>query len=181
METMWKIVSKTLMLAALAWLLLGALYLGIGKHAIADTVVHSRQIQSAFVHAADYVDAFHVRHGRLPNGKEFSTWEESQPDVARAAGSVTLFNSNLLPESHNLGLVPPGSYMLGFWRGEGWEFFAGWSRKSTLVFDEGAYYFSGSLLGDVVSWLAIWLVLTIASIWIGPHRSFKRLSSSAPP
>lgn len=181
METLWKIASKGLMLAAIAWLVLGALYLAVGKHAITDTVAHSRQIRSAFVLAADYVDAFSAKRGRLPTEDEFSTWEEAQPAVARTAGSVTLFDSNPLPQRHDLGLVPPGSYMLGFWRGEDWEFFAGWSRMSTLVFDEGAYYFSGSLWGDILCWLAVWLVLTIASIWIGPHRSFKRLLRSASP
>jgi hypothetical protein len=181
MENLWKIASKGLMLVAIGWLVLGALYLGISRPAITETVAHSRQIQAAFVHSADYVDSFRAERGRLPTANEFSTWEEAQPDVAQAAGSVTLFNSNLLPERHDLGMVPPGSYMLGFWRGEAWEFFAGWSRKSTLVFEEGAYYFSGSLSGDILAWLATWLVLTIASIWIGPYRSFKRLSRSASP
>lgn len=167
------------MLVAIAWLVLGALYLGVGKQAIAHTVEHSRQIQLAFVHAADYVDAVRAKRGRLPTEEEFSAWEEVQPEVIQTAGSVTLFDSNLLPQRQNLGLVPSGSYMLGFWRGEEWEFFAGWSRKSTLVFDEGAYYFSGSLAGDILSWLAIWLILTIASIWIGPRRTFKQRAHSA--
>jgi hypothetical protein len=179
METIWKIVSKGLMVVAIMWLVLGALYLWLGRHAITDTIAHSRQIQSAFVLAADYVDAFRVTHGRLPTEKEFSAWEGVQPVIARTAGSVSFFDSNLLPDKQDLGPVPAGSYMLGFWRGEWWEFFAGWSRKNTLEFDEGAYYFSGSLLGDIFLWFAIWLVLTVASVWIGPHRTFKQRYSGA--
>jgi len=173
MEFTRKLGAILLLILAIGWFALGALYLVVGRSAIRDTVAHSREIQSSFVQAANYVDQFRAKHAQLPTPSEFSRWAEAHSNSAYSVSGVSLFTTNELPDRQALGAVPPGSYMLGFWRGEWWEFFAGWSRKSTLEFDESAFYVSGGFWGDITGYLAIELVLLLAWAWLRPNNAFK--------
>ncbi len=139
-----------------------------GRLAVGDTVKHSRMIGAAFDEAADYVDWFRVTNDRLPSKEEFSAWAQTQPKGAYSVDGVSIWLTP--PVEHDLGPVPPGSYLLGFWRGEWYEFFAGWSRETTLELDPNVFYLLGSFWGDLAAWILLGITLLLVSRRVSPNR-----------
>ena len=134
---------RSLRLAAAAALLLGGAAAALFGALCAfgpgfeRTIARSREIERTFQETARVVDAYRARHRRLPANAELGSDAMSIQDGAYPAEAV-----------RRLGAPPKGSYLLVYWRGEWEEYYAPWSGKSTLNFDESKYYVLGSKRAD---------------------------------
>src|SRR5690606_1953213 len=163
-----RLLAVVLVCAAVICFALASLVLGPGQFAISDTIKHSRMINAAFLQTSTYVDSFRATHNRLPSKEELAAWAKDQPRALFPPAAVTIWTSSSQPYEHGLGSMPSDSYMLGLWRGEWWEYFAGWSGESTLTFDPGAYYLFGGLWRDVAVLSVTGLALLLGYRWVKP-------------
>jgi hypothetical protein len=120
---------------------LSAMFFGfqiLTSGSIDHTIEKSRKIESAFQNAAEFVDSFIEKNHRLPTEKEFGGRQISEAGEFHGRGIGLNNSAEPLPKS--FGMPPPGSYYLSLWRGEWEEYYAPWSRQSSLQFDEDAFF-----------------------------------------
>jgi hypothetical protein len=117
-------------LAGLLFILIG-IFIGLTS---IKTIQHSQQILADFQKAAAFVDSFKDSKHRLPTQKELDGF---------FGGYKIDLNLELAGEQDKPEFVtakPVGSYVLSYWRGEWNEYYAGWNKQTTLVFDRNLYF-----------------------------------------
>lgn len=123
----------SLSVAALLMALATVLFVGTllaGRH----TLKHDAEIKSAFLRAASWVDAFKRDNQRIPSAEELRAWSAAQKESFWLKSiELTSDTSGLTNEARkSFGVAPAGTYVLGLWRGEWSEYFASWTRTSTV-------------------------------------------------
>lgn len=158
-------VALVVWLTAISIAALVAIFLLGRDSSIAYSIAKSRSIEASFDEGARFVESFRQEHAHLPSRDEFDEW-----------WSAMHKNNHLLwieapPQSAEAlaKLGPPSAdgYLLVCWRGEWAEYFASWSKSSTLVFDPSRYYQFGGPLQDAVAYIALVVAMVIAGalIW----------------
>ena len=138
---------------------------------VEQTIANSRQIESMFTTVASYIDDFRKKEGRFPNVAELDYWKHAQPRDAYSVHEVFLESPGIskdLIQQH--GMPPQGAYVLAYWRGEWFEYYASWARKTTLVFDKRSYYVLGSSIADglAIATFAVLLLVLAGWLWRRP-------------
>jgi hypothetical protein len=110
-------------------------YLGAGLALSSHTITNGEAINREFQHAAIWVDAFALRHGRLPQPGEWQAWAQSQPETFYWLPDIEVLRSpqytpDELPKA--CGPWPNGGYVLQVWRGEWFESFCSWKKLSSV-------------------------------------------------
>jgi hypothetical protein len=151
------------------------------------TIEHSKVIERKFKVAANYVNNHKQKFGRLPTKQEFDVWTSSFPDEPYSSSSsspkdigIAIDTKHFPDEITRLcGQPPEDSYVLDYWRGEWFEYYASWVDKSTLEFDESKYYLFGNKYLAGASYILIAL-LSFVSWWlIWRKKSILLLKSTA--
>lgn len=152
--------AASVLLAVGLYFSLLLVYAACSRTPIAESIEHSRRVLSDFQASTRFVDAFRAARRRLPSGEEFDVW--SRDNVRSGSPMIVSPDDASFGEEAVavLGRPPAGRYLLGLWRGEWMEYYAPWSGRSTLSFDEGDYYMSGSqvldmLLGGLLAFLSM--------------------------
>ena len=61
------------------------------------------------------------------------------------------------------GVPPNGAYLLSYWRGEWFEYYASWSQESTLVLDPTEYYIGRNRFLEAGLHIAMGAVLLVGA------------------
>jgi len=151
--------SLFLFLTAMAIATLGSvLFLGSNK-SIADSIAKSRWIETSFHEAAKFVEEFRKEHSCFPSRAEFDEWCSTH----NKGRLLWIEAPPRSPEGiAKLGKPTADGYLLVYWRGEWHEYFASWSKASTLVFDPSRYYQFGGPLQDMAACIAFASVVSVA-------------------
>ena len=143
----------------------------IDTSSVQHTIESSRKIEANFKQAASYVDSHVAQEGRLPTPKEFEAWAKGFPSEVHSINNISL---DLPPygteftETH--GTPPKGGYVLSYWRGEWEESYVSWTKKSSLVFDQSAYFMFGSSLAQTALGVAFSLLMGFVAFKLWPRR-----------
>jgi len=120
------------------------------------TMAHSREIEATFNDTAQFIDSFKKENSKFPTDAEIQNFLKINHPQFVETISV---NSNLGEIPKFINERPSDSYYLTYWRGEWAEYYAGWSKQSTLNFDKNSYYSFGSktltILAAFLSWVLI--------------------------
>lgn len=149
---------------------------GMSGRAIDETIQHSREIERSFALASTFVEGFKQSHGRLPSEAEFSAWADTQPDKAHGPKGMLLLTSQdrfPLEALRKFGSPGQAGYVIQYWRGEWFEYFASWANASTLEFDAKKFYLLGS---PAIDGFAAFVVSVIAGflarrVWPRPTNT----------
>lgn len=158
--------------------------LGMSGGMIEDTIANSRKIEVMFLSVSSYVDNFREKEGRLPTASEFDSWKLRQPDGVYSVRNVYLDSPNNSEEIvRQFSRPSSGSYLLTYWRGEWFEHYASWAKKSTLVFDKRAYHVLGSSIADGFAAAGFGVVLLAFAGWLWRRPTMRpngRAANGAP-
>ena len=143
------------------------------------TVANAREIERSFGRASVFLDGFFKSHSRLPTEAEFSAWGVTQPQCVHGARTFQLLTApSQFPSeiTQKFGAPTPNSYLLQYWRGEWFEYYASWAKASTLELNPKSFYLLGSPIADGIALLALSLLVAVAAkgVWPPPNPSFQR-------
>ena len=144
----------------------------IDTSSVQHTIESSRKIEANFKQAAAYVDSHVAQEGRLPTPKEFEAWTEGFPSKGHSINDIRLVlppYGSAFTESH--GAAPKAGYILTLWRGEWEESYVSWTKKSSLVFDQSAYYMLGSSLTQTAVGGIFSLLMGFVAFKLWPRRN----------
>jgi hypothetical protein len=163
-------------------LLFGCLY-EFGPSSADQTVEHNKQLDKSFKTAAQHIEYFKSEHRRPPTDAEFNTWASGFPLVPYSnPNGMQLSYSSFADEAIKM-FGPPvaGGYLLVYWRGEWFEYYASWAKRSSLEFDESKYYALGIKYADggVLFVFSALLILVGRKMWANPSFKRTRLRPSA--
>ncbi len=147
---------------------------------VAETVEHSKELARTFNVAGEYVTSFKRQFGRLPSSQEFEKWASSFPSRPYSSpNGMTLESPPFLNEelTKQFGTPPEGSYLLVYWRGEWYEYYAGWVNRTSLELDESKYYALGNKLLDAGAVFVFAVLALYCGYRIWPNRTFHRTAS----
>ena len=133
-------------LALFAALLAIVFILGAFSGITQDTIQNARAISKSFSFASGFVERFKSEHGRLPYENEFSEWAKTQSGGVHGVQNMEImyFQQHFPPEViKKFGSPPINSYIIEYWRGEWFEYYASWVDASTLELDVKKLYFLG--------------------------------------
>ena len=170
-------------LSALGAVLLGAvtvlLFVGM-LLSVPDTLKHDQEINSAFSRTASWVEEFNSNKGRLPSKAELEGWYAAQDRSFWLKSIELISNPAHFPDEtiKTFGAAPTGGYLLGLWRGEWNEYYASWTKTSTIGNAKDAILF-------VLQWAAISFLLFVLCFFMWRFRrptgrSKGRAASGAP-
>ena len=157
--------------AVLAMLALLFALMSADTSSVQRTIEKSRAIEANFKQAAAFADTHVAKEGRLPSPKEFETWAEGFPSRPYTINGIRL---DLPPypseftEKH--GQPPRGGYVLSYWRGEWEESYVSWTKQSSLVFDQSAYFMFGSSFAQAALASAFALFMGFVAFKLWPRR-----------
>lgn len=148
--------SVAVLLAALATVL----FLGMLR-TVPDTLQHDAEIESAFLMAASWADAFKRDNGRFPSTRELQTWSATQNESFWLKSVELISDPSHFPSEAKkaFGPAPTEGYVLELWRGEWNEYFASWTRTTTIGSSEDTALF-------IVQWLILSLFISAASFFL---------------
>lgn len=117
-----------LLAATAAFLLLGMLM------TVPTTLEHDKQIDGAFLRASSWVSDFKLKNGRLPANRELAAWSMTQKQSFWLQSIELVSDSRHFPAEAKkaFGIIPSEGYLLSLWRGEWNEYFASWTKTSTI-------------------------------------------------
>ena len=166
--------SALLGILALLLLLSGCLTFASYDNAV-RTVASKRQLLGSFESAVGFIDGFEEREGRLPTQEDLDIWTQTipKPGVNTVHGiEITAAPDSPLIDrerARELGPIPPGSYVLGYWEGDHMEYYAGWSRCHTLPLQPSDFYVFGSPsrdgLAQLVAGLGVGFLAGLVAVW----------------
>lgn len=154
---------------------------GVVEH----TIENAREIKQAFGQASVFVDGFIQSHNRLPTEQEFSAWTSTQPEGVHSARTFQLLTSPSQFADDEIvkkfGPPAPNSYLLKYWRGEWFEYYASWAKASTLELNPKSFYFFGRPIADGIVLLSLGLLFAAFAkgAWPPPNPSFQRTAAGA--
>jgi hypothetical protein len=156
---------------------LAALSTALSLPGIEDTIRRNREIASVFDAGAQFVDHFRHSYGRLPI-VEFQEWVNAQQGHLSDARFLSIHTTRFPAEIRNrFGTAPQSSYVLSYWRGEWFEYYASWTEGSTLSFDVSDYYpFGSQALGTVIASLIG--ILLAGAAWVTWPRPLNALTDA---
>ena len=176
---MKKILSLIAAMFSLFFLLIAlALNPSTNAEGIKETIAKNRTIETVFLETANYVDEFNAVNARLPTADEFEGWSETQPKKWPSTKNLFLETNPTyiqhrlyepyydIDKTEDFGIPPDGSYILGLWRGEWFEYYISWKSTTTMSFQAADYYMFGSALKDFLFVIFLFLISTITSIWL---------------
>jgi hypothetical protein len=163
---MRRIVSLALYVAGGLLCVLGLL-IALSFDSVDDTIEHSRVIAHVFHSGDAFVEETRTKFGRLPSPAEFAEWADAQPDTQSARHLVLIASKFPAEAVEALGPPPSESYVLEYWRGDWSEYFAGWSKQTTLSFKRSTYFILGSPIADLLAFTGNGLAL----ILLGRHTA----------
>jgi hypothetical protein len=168
MKTIRLIASAVFGLVATLTLLFGAL--SANTSLVERTIEDSRKLELSFQEAIACVETRIRDTGSPPTAKEFEAWANSFPLQPYSINGMMLDLPPYSPEFvREHGRPPKNGYGLSYWRGEWMESYVSWTRKSSLVFDQSAYFMFGSSALQTMGAFLLTLVLTIAAIAVWPR------------
>jgi len=135
------------------------------------TVSNAHEIGRAFGQASAFVDSFFKSHSRLPTESEFSAWAVTQTESVHSAKNFQFITSpsQYPPElAQRFGPPSPNSYLLRYWRGEWFEYYASWAKASTLELNPKNFYLLGSSVADGIALLALGLLVAVVAKGVLP-------------
>ncbi len=146
---------------------------------VEHTVANAREIERAFGQASAFVDGFSQSHNRVPTEQEFSVWAATQPEGVHSARTFQFLTSpSQFPReiTQKFGTPTPNSYLLQYWRGEWFEYYASWAKASTLELNPKSFYLLGSPIADGIALLALGLLVAVVAkgVWPPPNPSLHR-------
>ena len=146
---------------------------------VQHTVANAREIEKAFVAASAFVDGFVQSNGRLSTEPEFSAWAATQPEGVHSARTFQFLTlpSQFPPEIvQRFGKPAPNSYLLQYWRGEWFEYYASWAKASTLELDPKSFYLLGSPIADGMALLVLAILIAVVAkgVWPPPNLSVRK-------
>lgn len=165
-----RLVAACSALIGFACLCLAAVW-GTSDRMIEETIANSHRIEALFKTTAAWVDDFKRRHGRLPAPSELEAWKATQPK-----GTFSVEHVHLIPPgeagdlSRPFAAAPPGAYVLSYWRGEGYEYYASWIPASTLMLEKRQYHITGSGILDGLVAAVVGALLIAAARRVWPTR-----------
>jgi hypothetical protein len=163
--------TASIAVAIVAMLALLFAWMSANTSPVQRTIEKSRAIEGNFKQAAAFVDTHITREGRMPTSKEFETWAEGFPSLPYTINGIRL---DLPPYPSELtqkyGQPPKDAYVLSYWRGEWEETYVSWTRQSSLVFDQSAYYMFGSSLAQAALGGAIAVFMGFIAFKLWPRR-----------
>jgi len=162
--------SSAVVLAAVA----AILFLGMLR-SVPDTLKHDKEIDQAFLRANAWVGNYKSSEGRFPSKDELAAWSATQPQSFWLKSIELIDTPDYFPNEaiKAFGQAPSGGYLLGLWRGEWNEYFASWTKTSTISDTKNVVLF-------VAQWLAILGLLFALSFFLWRFGRPTR-SSSGPP
>jgi hypothetical protein len=147
-----------------------------GPSLASKTIEHNKQIEQSFRLASHYVSTFKETNGRLPSKQEFEDWASGHPSTPYSIPNGMWIEVKPFPDEaiKKFGKPTDGSYLLVYWRGEWFEYYASWIDRTSLEFDESKYYALGNKYADgsVVLLLGLCAILLGRKMW--PNPSFQR-------
>jgi hypothetical protein len=153
-----------------------------------ESIAKNRTISDTFSQAANYIDEFNRNNARLPSTNEFKRWAKTQPSKWPSAQDLFLeTNPSFIQErlynphhdidkTEDFGIPPDGSYILGLWRGEWFEYYISWHPTTTLTFDAKDYYILDTAVEDFTLFIFLFLICAALSIWL--WRTSKKNSKA---
>ena len=175
-----KLIGCVLVLVAALLLCLAIAEVFAWRGGVEHTIKNAREIEQAFGQASVFVDGFIQSHNRLPTEQEFSAWAATQHEGAHSARTFQLLTSPSQFSDEEIvqkfGPTTPNSYLLQYWRGEWFEYYASWAKASTLELNPKSFYFLGSPIADGIVLLVLGLFFAVVAkgIWPPPNPSFHR-------
>ena len=182
-----RILTSCLFLLVGAFVLLFGLLYALGPDVAETTVEHNRQLEKTFQDAARFVAAYQSQHGQLPSRRVFDTWAAAHPPAPYTSPNGMRLQLDSFPDEaiKKFGVAPPNAFLLVLWRGEWFEYYASWAKRSSLEFEPSKYYALGSKYADgLVVILAAVAILAIGwRLWprISPNRDTPKASLSERP
>jgi hypothetical protein len=159
--------------AVAALLSLGAaICIGPWSYGIDHTIQNAREIEKSFSAASVFVEGFKQTRSRLPTDAEFRIWTETQSERVHSVRHIDLItSSSQIPQEviEKYGEPDRGAYVLQYWRGEWFEYFASWANASTLELDAGRFYFLGSAVADGAALLVVSVFAAIVAKMTWPR------------
>ena len=182
---MRKIIAYILMIISVLCILLGIFWAMDSGDSVKETINRSRTIQESFEHAAKFVDAYKTENGVLPTSGMFQEWASKFSNKPYSINGMQLYTSNYPNEIiDEFGSAPQGEYAIWMWRGEWAEYYVSWLRKSSLVFDESAYYMLGGPIMDGFGFSLLGVIFLFTAYFVWPGRltnNASGTSASQPP
>ena len=145
-----RILTSSLILFVGALVLLFGLLYAFGPDLAKTTIEHNRQLDKTFQEAARFVTSYQAQHGHLPSSKVFEAWTTTYPLAPYTSPNSMLLQLDSFPEEaiKEFGPSSKNSFLLVYWRGEWFEYYASWANRSSLVFEPSKYYALGSKYAD---------------------------------
>mgnify|MGYP001481658322 CR=1 FL=1 len=174
MRTVRFVAASFLFVVGTLTLLIGLLFaFGPGAE---RTIEHSRELERSFQTASQYVTTFSRGRGRLPTAQEFETWADTFPPTPYTSPNGMRLQVDSFPDEalKQFGPAPEKSFLLVYWRGEWYEYYASWVNRTSLHFDQSKYYALGSQLADGSVLIVIALVALIGGRKVWPNPSFQQ-------
>ena len=173
-----KLIGSAVAVVAASLLCVAIFEIAPWHRGVDHTVANARKIEKAFGEASTFVDGFIQSQGRLPAESEFLAWAATQPEHVHSTRTIQFLTSpSQFPDEiiQKFGKPVPNSYVLQYWRGEWFEYYASWARGSTLQLDPKAFYLLGSPVADGIVLLALSLLVAAfaKSIWPPPNPSIN--------
>jgi hypothetical protein len=169
MKTLRAVASISIAIVAALALLFA--WMSSDNSSVQRTIDKSRAIEANFKQAAAFVERHTAREGSMPTPKEFKTWAEGFPSRPYTINGIVL---DLPPYTSALtakyGQPPKDGYILSYWRGEWEETYVSWTRQSSLVFDQSAYFMFGSSLAQATLGGAIAALMGFVAFKLWPRR-----------
>ena len=162
--------SSAVILAAVA----AILFLGM-LMPVPDTLKHDKEIDQAFLRAHAWVGNYKLSEGKLPSKDELAAWSATQPQSFWLKSIELIDNPAHFPNEaiKAFGQAPSGGYLLGLWRGEWNEYFASWTKTSTIGGAKDVVLF-------VAGWLLLLGLLLVLSFFLWRFGRPTRRSSGSP-
>ena len=172
--------ALTLLLGAVSALLLQmAMWINDGTERIAKDRAYLAQFQQITAQVKQYRARFH----HFPNDAELASFgptagfPQFQINASTPTAEALAASEDDAPPDFSKAL-PAGGFVLRFWRGEWYEYYASWSGETTLVPTATRYQaaFRTQALGDIMLALAVLLL----AWWASPHRMLRNGGLSKP-
>jgi hypothetical protein len=158
-----------------------AIIFGSSSRIVEQTIQNSHEISKSFSLASGFVERFKSEHGRPPYENEFSDWAKTQSGGVHSVQNMEImyFQQQFPPEViEKFGSPPIDSYIIIYWRGEWFEYYASWVNASTLEFEAKKYYLLGSALVDGLAIFSFSAILGVLARYIWPRTTQRSIGST---
>jgi hypothetical protein len=168
MDALRKLASIVLCLVAIICLLLGVSV--TPDSWIESTIENGRAIEQSFRLAVSHIEEFRKKNARLPTPGEYQNWAKVTPNLGMA-GQMDLVIDQFPREGiEEFGNPTAGAYLLKYWRGDWYEYYASWSGRSSIALDKEAFYAFGNRYVDIAVFLALSVLGIFVAIKMWPNR-----------